>query len=55
MENRRLDAIIEEAKKDKRKGNYQVYESYKQKIYDVDICTAEISDGCKRLADALKV
>lgn len=55
MENRRLDAIIEEAKKDKRKGNYQVYESYKQRIYDVAICTSEISDGCKRLADALKV
>lgn len=55
MENRKLDAIIEEAKKDNRKGNYGVYENYKQRIYDVATHCAEISDGCKRLADALKV
>lgn len=55
MENRKLDMIIEEAKKDKRKCNYKVYESYKQRIYDVATCTAEISEGCKRLSDALKV
>lgn len=55
MENRKLDAIIEDAKRDPRKRSYQVYESYKQQIYDVATCSIEVTEGCKRLAEALKV
>lgn len=53
--NPRLDAIIEDAKRDPRKRSYQVYERYKQQIYDVATCSIEVTEGCKRLAEALKV
>lgn len=47
--------IIEEAKKDNRKGNYRVYEQYKQKLLQCCLSSAEYEEYCRRLAKALWV
>lgn len=48
-------AIIEDAKRDSRKGNYRVYEQYKQRLLQCWLSPSEYSDYCVLLAKALRV
>ena len=47
--------IIESAKNDTRKGDYRVYETYKQRLLDCCTSSAEYGEYCRRLAKALWV
>ena len=50
-----VDTIIMDAKADRRKGDYRVYNDYKQKLGCVCTSSAEYEDACKRIAKALWV
>ena len=50
-----VDTIIMDAKADRRKGDYRVYNDYKQKLGCVCTSSAEYEDACKRIAKALRV
>ena len=47
--------VIARAKADNRKGNYGVYNVYKQDIEYVAVNSEEYQEACKELAKALRV
>lgn len=50
-----VDKIILDAKADRRKGDYRVYNDYKQKLWCICTSSAEYEEACKRIAKALRV
>ena len=50
-----VDKIILNARADRRKGDYRVYNDYKQKLGFVCTSSAEYEEACKRIAKALRV
>lgn len=50
-----VDKIILDARADRRKGDYRVYNDYKQKLGCVCASSAEYEEACKRIAKALRV
>ena len=50
-----VDRIILDARADRRKGDYRVYNDYKQKLGCVCDSSAEYEEACKRIAKALRV
>lgn len=50
-----VDKIILDAKADRRKDDYRVYNDYKQKLGCVCTSSAEYEEACKRIARALRV
>lgn len=50
-----VDKIILDAIADRRKGDYRVYNDYKQKLWCVCTSSAEYEEACKRIAKALMV
>lgn len=50
-----VDKIILDAKADRRKGDYRVYNDYKQRLGCVCISSAEYEEACKKIAKALRV
>ena len=50
-----VDIIVADAKADSRKGDYRVYNDYKQKLGCVCTSSAEYEEACKRIARALRV
>lgn len=55
MMNMTVDTIVMDAKADRRKRDYRVYNDYKQKLGLVCSSSEEYEDACKRIADALKL
>lgn len=50
-----VDKIILDARADRRKGDYRVYNDYKQKLGCVCTSSDEYEEACKRIAKALRV
>lgn len=50
-----VDTIIMDAKSDRRKGDYRVYNDYKQRLGLVCKDSEEYEDACKNLAKALRL
>lgn len=50
-----INNVISRAKADNRKGNYGVYNQYKQDIESVAVDSQEYQKACKELAKALRV
>ena len=50
-----IDSILLDAKADNRKGNYGVYNYYKQRLGLLCSSSEEYEDSCKKLATALRV
>ena len=49
-----VDTILMDAKADKRKGDYRVYSTYKQKL--MLVCPPDkFEEACRELANALRV
>lgn len=55
VEIREVDRIILDARADRRKGDYRVYNDYKQKLGCVCTSSAEYEEACKIIAKALRV
>jgi hypothetical protein len=51
----KISELILKAKKDKRKGSYQVYEEYKQELQQIAKDSVTYGDTLKIIANALKV
>lgn len=51
----KVDRIILDARADRRKGDYRVYNDYKQKLGLVCSSSEEYQEACKSLAKALRV
>lgn len=50
-----VDKIILDARADRRKGDYRVYNDYKQKLGFVCTSSVECEEACKRIAKVLRV
>ena len=50
-----VETILMDAKADNRKGNYGVYEWYKQKLGLVCSSSEEYQEACRSVAKALKI
>lgn len=50
-----VDTILMDARSDKRKGNYQVYNMYKTHLRLICRNSEELEEACKELAKALRV
>ena len=50
-----VDKIVLDARADRRKGDYRVYNEYRQKLGCVCTSSTEYEDYCKRIAKALRV
>lgn len=55
MLSKEVRSIVDAASADKRKGNYHVYEFYKQKLQMTCTSTAEYQEACRDVAKALRV
>ena len=52
---RTLSEVFAMAELDSRKGDYRVYNEYKQKIELMCSSSVEYQDSCRRIAELLKV
>lgn len=50
-----IDIIVADAKADRRKGDYLVYNYYKHRLGCVCTSSAEYEEACKKIAKALRV
>lgn len=50
-----VDKIILDARADRRKGDYRVYNDYKQRLGCVCTSSEEYQEACKRIAKELRV
>lgn len=50
-----VDKVVADAKADRRKGDYRVYNDYKQRLGCVCTSSAEYEEACKKIAKALRV
>lgn len=50
-----VDTLIMDAKSDRRKGDYRVYNDYKQKLELVCSSSEEYQEACRSLAKALRI
>ena len=50
-----VEAMLETAKRDNRKGNYRIYQLYKMRLECMDLPSVDYEEAVKRLASALRV
>lgn len=50
-----VDRIVLDARADRRKGDYRVYNDYKQRLGCVCTSSAEYEEACKKIAKELRV
>lgn len=50
-----VEAMLETAKRDNRKGNYRIYRLYKMRLECMDLPSVDYEEAVKRLASALRV
>ena len=55
MNREAVKRIIERAKRERKKGNYQIYNRYTQELGLVCESSVEYQDACKAIADILRV
>ena len=53
--NANVESILEEARKERLKGRYYIYEQYKSRLWDACISTTQFSQAIIDLAKALRV
>lgn len=50
-----VESIIADAKNERRKGDYRVYNDYKQRLGCVCVSSDEYEEACKKIAKALRL
>ena len=50
-----VESMIKTAKRDQRKGNYQVYQLYKRRLECMALSPSDYEEAVRRLSDALRV
>lgn len=50
-----VDRIVLDTRADRRKGDYRVYNDYKQRLGCVCTSSAEYEEACKKIAKELRV
>lgn len=53
--NKALYELVQDAYQDKRKGNYAVYEIYKQQVSEKARTATEYQNACRDISKALRV